>query len=312
MKLRELFQSRQRSDAELGILIMVGAILFVPFLDAIAKWLTASLAPGEIVWGRTIFQCIFLYPVLLLRQTHILKSLRRSHLFLGLFSAGTILFLVWGLQYLPLANNTALFFVEPLILTGISGLFLGERVTLKRWIAVAIGLVGALILIRPNWSAYGVAALLPFAAGTSYAIYMAILRIRSGQENLLTLQFWTGIFGCSTLSIALISGTALNIPGLQFTLPVYHFANALPWLAGLGLFSTIIHLFVAIALRKANASTLAPFQYLEIISSTILGWLVFGDFPDLLTAIGAGIIISSGLYVFMNERRIRNNALPPV
>ncbi len=294
------FKTHSQADQGIGMLIMTGAMLTGPLIDAFAKLASASLAPGEIACARFVFQCVFLLPLLIFRKSSINKTFSKRYILMGIFIASSTLFLFWGLQYLPLANNIAIFFVEPLILTLISGLFLKERIRSSCWIAVFVGFIGALIVIRPNWSAYGIAAVLPFLSGTCFAIYLAITRTISASEDVISLQFRTGFIAALTLSFALLIGTLADMPVFLFTKPTMQ--NYI-LLCGIGMVSATTHVMIAIALKKTAANILAPFQYLEIISAALLGWFIFADIPDAMTITGACIIIGSGLYVFVIENK---------
>jgi drug/metabolite transporter (DMT)-like permease len=214
-----------------------------------------------------------------------------------------VIFLFSGLQYLPLANNTALFFIEPLLLTLISAVALREPVSLRQWLAVIIGLGGALIVLRPNWAAYGPAAIFPVAAGACFAGFLALTRVVGGRDDALTLAFWTGV-AASVVLLAIMafglvaeaeapasSGAVLALPAL----------GVWPLLLGVGAIAAATNVLTALALKRAGAGVLAPFQYLEILSATLLGWLIFDEIPDLLTGCGAAIIVGSGLYVFTHQ-----------
>ena len=297
------------SPTEVGILIISAAMLTVPVIDALAKLAATSQAVGQIVWGRFVVQCLLLAPVLVLRRTPLTGTLAPRHLVMGVVLAGAVVFLVWGLHHLPIANNTAIFFVQPLILTVISGLFLGERIGPSRWLAVAIGLAGALVVIRPNWAAYGAATILPFLAGTCYAIYMALTRTRAVREDIIVLQFWTGLVAAGVLTACMAAGWGLGLPLFRFSLPD---PAGIALVLAIGMLSALIHVMIAAALKRADASVMAPFQYLEIVSATLLGWAVFGDLPDGVTAAGTAIIIGAGLYVFLTERRVAREAVAPV
>ncbi|MEF8834248.1 MAG: EamA family transporter, partial [Halofilum sp. (in: g-proteobacteria)] len=135
--------------------LMAVAMLLVPGLDAIAKTLTATLAPAQIAWGRFLFQTLAILPVLWFSGRRIRTSRPLLHGARGLLLASALLLIIWAFQYLPLANAIAIFFVEPLILTLLSAAFLGERIGPRRLAAVAVGLIGALIVIRPNWTLFG-------------------------------------------------------------------------------------------------------------------------------------------------------------
>jgi len=285
---------------ELGMLLMALAMLLFPVSDALAKSLAAAgLSPGQVAASRFLIQSLLLLPVLVLRRRALPTPPGWRHLALGALIALAAMLLFWGLKYLPLANNTALFFVEPILLTLISALLLREDIDGHQWAAVAIGLGGALIVLRPNWAAYGPAAVLPVAAGACLAAYMALTRVVAAREDALTLAFWTGVMAALVLGGALLLGSAADLSVLELRRPRPDL-----WLplAGVGAVAAVTNVLTAAALRRAAAGVLAPFQYLEIVGATALGWLMFGEIPDLLTGAGALTIIGSGLYVFSHNR----------
>jgi drug/metabolite transporter (DMT)-like permease len=205
----------------------------------------------------------------------------------------------WSLAYLPLANAIAIFFVEPLILTLFSAGFLREPVGMRRYGAVIIGLVGALVVIRPNWSAFGAAAILPLLAALCYAAQFTIIRSVRLRTGGLQLQFYSGMFAAFFLGLLLLIAAPAQLEPLEWTFPP---PSTWLLLALLGFISAIAHMMIVVAIGQTEANILAPFQYLEIVSATLLGLAVFGDFPDPITWIGTGIILVSGMYVFYRER----------
>ena len=289
------------ANVELGIGLMAAAMLMVPGIDAIAKILSATLAPGQVAWGRFVFQTAVLLPFMCLTRRRLLSGQAGIHAARGALLAGAILLLFWALKYLPIANAIAIFFVEPLILTLFSAVFLGERVGARRLTAVAVGLIGALIVIRPNWAAFGWAAVLPLGTAVCFAGYLTLTRHSAATGEPLAMQLWAGIFAALVLSITILLGEGFAIAPLD---PVWPGLRDWLLLLALGVLSAIGHVMLAFAFRHAAAGILAPFQYLEIISATLLGLLVFGDFPDAITWAGTALIIGAGLYVFLRERRL--------
>lgn len=291
--------------AETGMIAMVAAMLIVPVMDAIAKWLTAELSPTEITGFRFLFQTAVLVPVAMLAGLPLRSRNWRLHLARGACLATALILLIWAFRHLPLANAIAIFFVEPLILTLLSFVLLGERFGPRRLVAVVVGLAGALIVIRPSWAAFGWASLLPLGTAIAFAFYLALTRRSAAQEHPVVLQLWAGVFGGLLIAVAAAVGGVLEIPVLA---PRWPDAPQLGWLAVIGALSAVGHVTIGFAFSRAPASTLAPFQYLEIVSATALGYLVFGDFPDLLTWLGTAVIVGAGLYVFMRERKVSRGA----
>ncbi len=207
----------------------------------------------------------------------------------------------WALTYMPLADSAAIFFVEPLVLTLMAKLFLGERIGCRRVLAVLVGFIGALIVIRPSFETVGFAALLPLLAAACFALYLTITRAVAHTENAQVMQFWVCVFGMLALSLAMAAGSEMGWSAIR---PAWPTTEAWRWHFLLGVIATISHMLAIRAFRLAPASVLAPFQYLEILGATFLGAVIFGDIPDGLTGLGTVIIVGSGLYVFHRERRV--------
>jgi len=290
-----------RRDIEKGMALMALAMLLVPGIDAVAKLLSATLPPGQVAFGRFVAQTVVLLPLMLVLRRPVRTAQPAVHAARGLLLATAILLLFWALKYLPIANAIAIFFVEPLILTLFSVVFLGEPVGLRRLAAVGVGLAGALVVIRPNWAVFGWAAVLPLGTAVCFAGYLALTRHSAAAEEPLAMQLWAGIFAALALGATVLIGTGLDLPVIRVTWPDAH-----AWwlLLLLGLLSAFGHVLLAIAFRYAAAGILAPFQYIEIISATLLGVLLFGNFPDPITWLGTALIVGAGMYVFLRERRL--------
>lgn len=278
---------------------MLLAVLIIPFSDAIGKWLSSSYSPIQITFFRFFLQAVFLYFIAKLMKRKI-SQFKWIYLFLAIFISMCMFLLFWGLVYLPLANNIALFFIEPLILTLLCIIFLKEKISKQLVVVLIVGFVGTLIIIRPNWSAYGVAAILPILAAIFYALYLMTIRVSKDIKDIVSTQYWIGILSSIFCLLIYIVAIPLEIDALKFN----SFKIETWWLLLLLALITIVSQFlISNALYLANASLLASFQYLEIISATFLGWLIFNDIPDNLTMLGALIVIMSGLYLLKVERR---------
>ena len=293
-------QAEAQQHSETGIVFMVIAMLMLPGIDAIAKTLSSNLPSGQIAWSRFFFQSLLLLP-LVLRQSGGLHMRRPwLHVARGTLIAAATLFFFSALKYLPLADTISIFFVEPLILTLLSVLFLKEKIGWRRVLAVLVGFIGALIVIRPGYTVFGAVALLPLCAALSFAFYIIFTRQLAQLQGAVTMQFYAGIFGAATMSVALGLGAGL---GFEVLNPIWPTPREWLLMVALGAIATSGHIFVVQALRYAPANVLAPFQYLEIISATVLGLIFFGDFPDPITWLGVAIIIGSGVFVFYRERQ---------
>lgn len=283
-----------------GLLIVTVGFLIAPGMDVFAKLLTETVSPGQTVLGRFLVQTVLLLPLLALFAQW--SRPRLGHWVAGVFLAMALLCFNAALQVMPIANAIAIFFVEPLILTVLSALILKEQIGWRRVSAVLVGLIGAMIVIRPNFAAYGPTALLPVATAFGFAGYVLINRVMTGDGNLLALQFWTGFGSTLVIGAACALGHQAEIPVLELDWPTVQET----WLfLGMGAMAVLTHQMLVLALSMLPASVLAPMQYLEIVSATLLGWWIFKDFPDMLTWVGTAIIVGAGVYVFHRERKVK-------
>lgn len=288
--------------------MMVGGVMLLPVMDTIARYLSTVqfMAPGQITFYRFLFQFVFTVPAVIaiggfaaLRPKRIWLNLLR-----GCLLGGASLFFFTALKYMPVADSIAIFFVEPFILTALSALVLKERVGWRRWLAIAVGFVGAVIVINPSFTRFGPVALLPLATASLFACYMLMNRALGRVDSALVMQYVAGAGGSFLLGAVLIfGGIGAGVANFTPSLP----QNGLAWglLFILGAIAGYGHLIVVKAFQRAPASLLAPFQYLEIVSAAILGYLVFAEFPDPSKLVGIAIIIGAGLFIVWRERRVR-------
>ena len=282
-----------------GVALMAGAMLFAPFMDMFAKLLTETMSLGAIGLWRFLAQSLILLPFVLA-----LGQWRRPswlHLLAGIFLGAALLSINAALKHMPIPNAIAIFFVEPLILTLMSAAILGERLGWRRLSAVTAGLVGAMIVIRPNWAAFGPAAAYPLITAVCFASFLLITRVMTQRGGRVALQFWIGVSAMGSLALVTLVGDHFGAPALLLSWPGQW---ELMLLVCMGVLAAISHQMIANAFARAEAGALAPLQYLEIISAVLIGWFVFGDFPDRLTWLGTAIIIGSGTYVFYRERQL--------
>lgn len=291
----------RRREVETGMIIMACAMLYLPLIDTFAKLVSDGVQAGQVSWSRFFFQTVFLAPLALARFSSWQSGNQLIHMARGLMIATATLLFFAALKYLPVADAISIFFIEPLILTVLSAVILGEKIGWRRSTAVVVGFIGALIVIRPSYEVFGLPALLPTGTALAFAIYLLLTRGVAQREDPITIQFMAGVYGLLFMTAALIVGAQLEIPVIT---PVWPTQYEWLLLLGVGVVATSGHLMVVHAFKRAEAGILAPFQYLEIIPSVILGLLVFGDFPDALTWCGIAIIIASGIYVFHRERTV--------
>ncbi|MEM7428168.1 MAG: DMT family transporter [Pseudomonadota bacterium] len=294
---------RTSADLTRGLGLMMAAMLILPSMDIIAKYLSTHISGAQVAQARFGFQMLFLLPFVL--WSHGLSGLFPNNLWLNsirsVLMAGAITCFFTALKWMPVADAIAVFFIEPMILTILSAMFLGERVGWRRLTAVVIGFIGAIIVVRPSYEVFGLVSLLPMAAAFLFALYLMLTSKLSQSEDVLTMQFWSGFVGVVTMNVVMASGTIAEFPLLTFKEPSL---IQWGWMALAALIATTMHLLIVHAFRLAPASVLAPLNYMEIVSATLLGYLIFGDFPDALRWVGIAIIIGSGLFIFWRERQL--------
>tara|TARA_B100000965_G_C19544818_1_gene737272 strand:- start:551 stop:1402 length:852 start_codon:yes stop_codon:yes gene_type:complete len=274
-----------------AIILNISAWIVLPFMDAIAKYLSAELPFFQITWARYFFTVFFILPLMFLFFKKQLKWTENPKL---QFCRGLTLFLAnicffYSISIISMAKALTLAFVAPLITTVLSPIFLGEKVGIKRWSAVIIGFIGILVVIRPGFIEFNLASFAAIGTGCFYGVYLIITRkLHSTDSPLLTLLI-TGIVGTIIASF-IVPSVWVNPTLIQWS-----------WLGLIGIFACLGHILLIYSLKYADASKLAPFGYLEIIPNIILGYYLFNDLLDLWSFVGLLIIISSGLYVIRRE-----------
>lgn len=285
---------RVGDDPVRAILLVIGASVFFSISDAAAKYVTETLPVIEVAWVRyLVFTLLATLPAL--RDHGAMVRTRRpvTQVLRGLAIVGSALLFVYGLQVLPLADAAAINFVSPLFITMLSVPFLGEKVGPRRWIAVAVGLSGAVIAAQPGTSAFSVAAVFPVLSAATWAIGIILTRRMTATEGTSTIILWTAATG-----LVLLTGL---LP-FQAVLPT---AKELALCLLIGVAASLGQGMVVYGYRLAPASLLAPFSYLQLIWSTALGYIVFDGRPGPATIVGATIIAGSGLYTAHRERRTK-------
>ena len=275
-----------------GIAMILASTVFLGVSDVTAKYLSATLPSIEIAWIRFLVFALIMTPGMIPGSPlFALRSDRpRFQVMRGVTLLGSSLLFIIGLRYLPIAEASATGFVSPLFVTALSIIFLGERVGMRRWAATAVGLFGVLVILRPGTSAFHAAAFFPVISALSWASTLIMTRMMSGRDPAITTMTYSSIVGISILT--------LLVP-FVWVAPSWHDV-----LFGvlIGVASTLGQWIVVLAFRYADASVLAPFQYTQLLWVSILGFLVFGELPDIWTVVGAVFIVASGLYTAHRER----------
>jgi drug/metabolite transporter (DMT)-like permease len=286
------------STSIVGMMAMSLAMLLLPMGDAVTKSLTSTLAPAQIAFFRAIIQAGLLASAFLVMRRRLSGRAFSIWSFMsGQCVAVVSLGLIAAFKTMPIATAIAIFFVEPLLLTLLAGFMLGEKPGPHRYVAIAVGMLGVLLILRPNFATYGPSVFLPVVAAVAYALNMIVTRRATRVASALSFQLGSAVFASITLSIIMLTTTDLFAMIEVITLQI-----ALG-LSGAGVLAAATFLLIAYAFSQAEASVLAPFQYLEILGATLIGFLAFGDVPDEITILGTFVILGSGMYVFHRERR---------
>ena len=295
-----------------GIFLMLAFCLLSPLLDAFSKLATTDIPVGQIAAARFVVQGALMLPLALAMRLSLVPA-RRD---LGMILARALVLLmstycfVAGVQVMPIADALAIVFVMPFILMLMGKLVFGNPVGPRRIGASLVGFAGALLVIQPSLSHYGPAALFPLATAFLFAIYEVMTQAMSGRVHPVTMQLHNALAG-SLIAVPLIwaaNGSGLNGSGLVELDPVWPVAWNWLWLFGVGFWAATSHLCMTFALKFAPATVLAPLHYLEIPLAVLLGYLIWGDFPNAMTWAGIVVIVGSGLYIVRREQIIAGQA----
>ena len=277
-----------------AIILNLSAWIVLPFMDTIAKYLSSEISFFQITWARYFFTVFWTLPLMFFFFRKNLKWSENPKLQIlrgiTLLSANICFF--YSISIISMAKALTLAFIAPLVTTALSTIILGENVGIKRWSAVIVGFIGSLVVIRPGLIEFNLATFAALGTGFFYGVYLIITRKLHTVDNPLLTLLITGVVG------AIIS--SLFVPIIWINLSQSQWL----WLALMGIFACLGHLLLIYSLRYADASKLAPFGYFEIVTTIILGYYFFQDFPDIWTFAGLFVIISSGVYVF--KREIKN------
>lgn len=302
------------STSAFGILCIVGAILILSTSDSIIKWLSPRYALHEIMLIRSLVALsITLVFIHLEGGIRILKTNRPVlHILRALLIVAANMFFFLGLASMPFADAVAIFFVSPLLITILSQPVLGERVGPVRWLAVCFGLVGVVLMLRPGSGVFEPVALLPLFAAMCYSMMQMLTRKLGIASKASTLTFYIQITFCIVSALAgLVLGGGEYAGGDNPTLDFLFRAWTLPTVVD-GLFMTVCGVLVAFggylmsqAYRVAQAAVVAPFEYVGLPMAVVWGYLIWGDWPDVITFIGGAMTVSAGIIVFYREHRHR-------
>ncbi|HEY0183044.1 MAG TPA: DMT family transporter [Rhodopila sp.] len=275
---------------------MCSGVSMFPFMNTAVKLLAVNYPATQITWARFTGHMIVMLLIFLPRYRWSLLRTRRPGVQVArsiLMLASNLLF-VMAIGRIPLATASAIGFTSPLIVTALSVPLLREKVGWRRWAAVLVGFAGAMMVIRPGSGLGDPAVLLLLLSSLAYAVYQIATRWVSHYDNAATGIIFAALFGSLAMSLAIPFVMVMPqslFDGLLFC--------SLGFLGGFG------HYLVILAFQRGRAAVIAPFGYVELIGATVLGYLIFTHFPDAWTGAGAAVIIGSGVYIALRERRQR-------
>ncbi|MBW6505560.1 MAG: DMT family transporter [Rhodobacteraceae bacterium] len=290
-----------------GVALMIAFCIIAPLIDVASKLAAQEVSVGAVTLGRFVVQAALMAPIILLMRLDWRMSRRAFWLTLAraAVNIGSTYTFVAAVKVMPIADALAIVFVEPFIILLIGKLVLAEQVGPRRLGAAVVGFVGALFVIQPSFAVFGAVALYPLGTAFFFALYILITRALSRHMHPVTMQMHTALAATAICLPLLALGTALGAPSLSLAPPQGIFWL---WVFCVGLAATVSHLAMTWALNWAPSATLAPLHYLEIVTATLFGFLVFGDFPNLLTWVGIAIIVASGLYIIFREQWVARQA----
>ena len=290
-----------RAGIRTGIGLMFAAMMVTPVVDAIGKWMAAGFSVVFLTWARFYGQALVIGLIIVVKHgpSGLASQFPRTHLLRGALFAMSAGLFVLSIKHLPLAEAVALFFVQPLLVQVLAGVFLGERVGLRRWMPTLIGLCGTMLIIAPGSIAFSPASLLPVCAATFHAGYIVATRAARDTDSVLTMQYMSSLMGMALGSVALGIMLVLDLPVLAGSI------DPIDWLgfAALGVLSALAQVLLTAATLRVPASTLAPYGYLEIVAAVILGYIAFGERLGFNAWAGIALILAGGASVGTGRSR---------
>lgn len=287
------------ANTRLGIWLMVLTTLIFAVQDGISRHLASEYNVMMVVMVRYWFFALFVIAFAARNSGGLRRAIasRRPALQIarGLLLAGEICVMVWAFVLLGLVESHAIFACYPLLVAALSGPVLGEQVGWRRWAAIGVGFVGMLIVLQPGLRVFSPAAVVPLASATMFALYALLTRLAARSDSAATSFFYTGTVGAA----------AMTLVGIWSWEPMT--APDWAWMALLCVTGAAGHFTLIKTYDVAEASAVQPFAFLQLVFAATLGITLFGETLDLNVALGAGLIVSAGLFTLWRERRRRQH-----
>jgi drug/metabolite transporter (DMT)-like permease len=301
-----------------GILCLVGALGALTLSDSIIKWLSPDMALHQITLLRSCFALLLVMVFVQLEGGLVTLHTRRPllHLLRGSMLVLANMFFFVGLAAMPMAETVVLFYTAPLFICMLSQPVLGEKVGLRRWFVIGVGMIGAIIMLRPGSDVFQTVSLFPVMAALCYAAMTMMTRKLGLRESAGALTFYIQIaFIVISSLVGLIVGDGgydiYDNSSLTFLLREWYWPSLVQWqlLLLCGLIVACGGYLMSQAYRLGEAPAVAPFEYASLPFALAVGYYLWGDWPDWPAFVGTGLIISSGLVVAYLENRDHRKAL---
>ncbi|MEI8029750.1 MAG: DMT family transporter [Comamonadaceae bacterium] len=275
-----------RTPQGAGVLLIVIAALAFAALDTATKHATTLAPVLMLLWFRYLFQAVVTFIMRFPVQRGKLFATRnpRFQTLRGVLLLITSACSFFGLQYLPVGEFTAMVMLSPLVATALAAWVLKNHVSSRRWLLMAAGLCGVLLVIRPGGQVFSWALLFPVLLVSAYGWFQVLTSRLSGEENTYTTHFYTGLVGALVMS-----------PVVVFSWNTQALLAHWGWFILIGFLGTFGHLMLIRAYLRASAPVLMPYLYTQIAFATLSGWLVFDHVPDGLAWLGIAVIAASGV-----------------
>ncbi|MCX7558344.1 DMT family transporter [Sulfitobacter sp. F26204] len=294
-----------------AIALKTGAIFLFMVMSAMIKAASSEVPPGQAVFFRSFF-AMPIIGLWLWQSGHLHDGLKANnilgHVWRGLFGTTAMCLTFAGLAILPLPEVTAIGYATPMFTVVFAAIFLGERVRLFRLSAVALGLVGVMIVIAPRLSLdqgytdmATLGALLVLSASILRAMVQIHVRRLVQTDTTSAIVFYFSLTASCVSLFSLPLGWLFPIPALAWTSPGL---GVLSLIIGAGLIGGVAQIMVTSSFRFGTVSMLAPFDYSSMIFATLIGWMVFDEIPTTTILIGAALVIAGGVLIIWREREL--------
>lgn len=277
-----------------AVMMIVGAVACFSVSDSIIKALASRYPVPLLVWARwgaqVVAMLVWLAPSMGFEMVRTRQL--RMQLVRGVLLIGSSLCFMSALQYMPLADATALNYTTPMLVIVLAMVFLNERLTAARVAFVAAGVTGMLMIVKPGAEIFQGASLLALASAVCYSVYQITTRMLAAEDPRVSL-FYPALVGVALMTLVWPwFGSRIDVAWTDVVL-----------MLAIGVLGTVGHLLFILAFQRAPASALTPFTYAHLVFATLIGWLAFGDLPGGLTVAGMALVAGSGLLLTWHERR---------